>query len=102
MNTRKLLDKRSFVFTVALDLQAAFDTLNHEVLLHICEDRFGIRYTAINWLQSHLLGRKQLVLFNDSVSKPAFLDSGEPQGSIFGPMLFSVYLTPLGDLLKKI
>ena len=97
-----MLDRRSFVFTVALDLQAAFDTLNHEVLLHICEDRFGIRYAAIKWLQSYLLGRKQLVLVNDSVAKPAFLDSGVPQGSILGPMLFSVYLTPLGDLLKEI
>ena len=102
MNTRKMLDRRSFVFTVALDLQAAFDTLNHEVLLHICEDRFGIKYTAIKWLQSYLLGRKQPVLVNDSVSKPAFLDSGVPQGSILGPMLFSVYLTPLSDLLKEI
>ena len=102
MNTRKMLDKHSFVFTVALDLQAAFDTLNHKVLLHICEDRFGIRYTAKKWLQSYLLGRTQLVLVNDSVSKPALLDSGLPQGSILGPMLFSVYLTPLGDLLKEI
>ena len=102
MNTRKMIYKRSFVFTVALDLQAAFDTLNHEVLLHICEDRFGIRYTAIKWLQSYLLGRKQLVLVNDSISKPALLDSGVPQGSILGPMLFSVYLTPLCDLLKEV
>ena len=102
MNTRKMLDKRSFVFTVALDLQAACDTLNHEVLSHICEDRFGIRYTAIKWLQSYLLGRKQLVLVNDSVLKPALLDSCVPQGSILGPMLFNVYLTPLGDLLKEI
>ena len=102
MNTRKMLDKCSFVFTVALELQASFDTLNHKVLLHICEDRFGIRYTVKKRLQSYILGRKQLVLVNDSVSKPALLDSGVPQGSIRGPMLFSVYFTPLGDLLKEI
>ena len=102
MNTRKMLDKRSFVFTVARDLQAVFDTLNHEVLLHICEDRFGIRNTVIKWLQSYLLGEKPLVLVNDSVSKPALLDSGVPQGSIFGPLLFRSILHRWVTYSKKL
>ena len=83
---------------VLLDLSAAFDTIDHDLLL--CDlHSFGIRGDAYLLLQSYLTGRFQRVAIGQSLSEPKPLQFGVPQGSILGPLLFILYTSSLADLL---
>ena len=84
-----------------LDLTAAFDTLEHNILLSRLECCVGIGGTALNWFKSYLSNRSFSVALGDSTSSSAPLPCGVPQGSILGPILFSLYLLPLGLIFKK-
>ena len=83
---------------VLLDLSAAFDTIDHDLLMHDLYS-FGIRGDAYLLLQSYLAGRFQRVVIGQSLSEPKALQFGVPQGSILGPLLFILYTTSLADLL---
>ena len=69
-----------------LDLSAAFDTVDHDILLERFKSGLGICGTALNWFKSHLSGRSQSVLINGTQSKPTSLVCGVPQGSVLGPI----------------
>ena len=84
-----------------LDLSAAFDTVDHDVLLERLKSGLGICGTALNWFKSYLSGRSQSVLINGTQSKPTSLVCGVPQGSVLGPILFTIYMLPLGDIIKR-
>lgn len=56
----------------------------------------------LSWLKSYLLERSQCVLFNNVLSEPCTVKRGVPQGSVLGPLLFSLYLAPLGKLLHSL
>ncbi|GFR81546.1 reverse transcriptase [Elysia marginata] len=93
-------DAKQPTLLVLLDLSAAFDTIDHELLLSILEldYRFGINGAAIQWLRSYLTGRMQSV-FIDGVSSPvSSLQFGVPQGSVLGPLLFTLYTSPVADI----
>ena len=83
-----------------LDLSAAFDTINQDILIERCQKLFGIHGQALEWLKSYLHLRSQVVQVNGSSSEPAPLSCGVPQGSILGPLLFIMYTTPLGSILR--
>ena len=70
---------------VLLDLSAAFDTVDHGLLLNIVSSRFGFGGPVHQWLQSYLTGRTQTVNINDQLSMPITLLCGVPQGSVLGP-----------------
>ena len=94
------LDKKIDVILVLLDLSAAFDTIDHQILLNRLRTRFGFDGTVLNWIESFLCGRSQRVCIDGSmVSEAKPLTFGVPQGSILGPMLFSLYVTPLEDII---
>ena len=95
------LDKRNMVAMVLLDLSAAFDTIDHAVLLERLNRKFGIRSLALAWLSSYLSNRCQCVVVNNTSSADATLKYGVPQGSVLGPLLFSLYVTPLADIAAK-
>jgi hypothetical protein len=79
-----------------LDLSAAFDTIDHRVLL----DRLsgsGIRGAALGWFGSYLSDRSQSVIVDFVTSDPMVLECGVPQGSVLGPLLFLVYVAALPD-----
>ena len=95
------LDNKRGVILVLLDLSAAFDTIDHVTLLHQLRHRLGISHTALEWFKSYLTGRTQAVLIENHSSKPVTLQYGVPQGSVLGPLLYTIYTLPLGDLLRN-
>jgi exonuclease III len=84
-----------------LDLSAAFDTIDHTILLTRLQHTFGISGTALSWFTSYLSDRKQTVLIKGTYSQPAHLTCGVPQGSVLGPVLFTLYTSPLSTIIKS-
>lgn len=97
----QVLDSGSHAVLVLLDLSAAFDTIDHNILLHRLENLVGIQGTALQWLASYLKGRSFSVRIGKFTSSSAPQLCGVPQGSILGPLLFSLYVLPLGAIFKK-
>ena len=84
-----------------LVLSAAFDTVDHHILLERLKIMFGLTRTVINWITSYLSGRSQKVVVGNANSSAVPLSCGVPQGSILGPTLFTLYTTPLGKICNK-
>ena len=94
------MDQHYGVVLVLLDLSAAFDTIDHDNLLHQLSERLGIRDRAQAWFSSYLSDRTQSVSI-DGVSSPATtLKYGVPQGSVLGPLLYTIYTLRLGNILE--
>ena len=85
-----------------LDLSAAFDTINHEHLLHRMWTHLNVKDAVLNWFRSYLHLSSQVGAIKANISDSCNLDYGVPQGSSLGPLLFSIYMLPLGDLLRKL
>ena len=84
---------------VFLDLQKAFDTVNHNILLHKLE-HYGIRGNVLSWFQSYLTGRSQYVSVNGHVPTTLPIICGVCHGSILGPLLFLIYVNDLASVSK--
>jgi hypothetical protein len=94
------LDEKKVGILVLLDLSAAFDTIDQDILLKRCSNVFGITGSALSWIKSYMTGRTQSVNIKGVHSDPQVLKCGMPQGSVLGPLLFTMYTTPLGALLR--
>jgi len=95
------LDRGSLVVLIMIDLSAAFDTLDHDILLSRFDHSFGIRDDALQWLRSYLTGRMQCVAIGQSQSSESQLSFGVPQGSVLGPKLYCMYTRPVGEIARK-
>ena len=84
---------------VLLDLSTAFDTVDHQLLLSDFSD-CGVEGTALSLLESYLENREHCVAIGESRSEPTTLQYGVPQGSVLGPVLFTVYTATLAFLLE--
>ena len=84
-----------------LDLSAAFDTVSHSILIRRLKDRICVSGKALEWFISYLSDRKQSVCINNSHSECVNLKYDVPQGSVLGPILFTIYTLPLADIVKK-
>ena len=82
-----------------LDLSAAFDTVDHDLLPSRLTEWFGIDGVVLQWVRAYLTGRSQLLKVNGVLSTPQLLLCGVPQGSVLGPLLFTMYTTPLSSII---
>lgn len=94
------MDKGKVTALVLLDLSAAFDTIDHSILLVRLNSWFGIGDSALRWLSSYLSDRSQRIKVNGALSSGSDLPFGVPQGSVLGPLLFSLYTTPLSQTIS--
>jgi hypothetical protein len=78
----------------------SFDTIDHSVLLSCLEYRFGLKGVVLDWFRSSLSNRRQSVRISEESSTPSPLLLGVPQGSILGSVLFTMYLSPLYDIVS--
>ena len=104
------IDQRKVVCLVLLDLSAVFDTVNHDYLVNHLKYRFGVVGTALTWFTDYLKGPTQRValdgIHSQIQSDSVTLICGVPQGSVLGPILFTLYIyiyiyIPLGGYLLE-
>ena len=92
-------DKGNYSGMIIIDLQKAFDTVQHTILLEKLK-AIGMEEIAVQWFQSYLTGREQLVDISDTFSEKCSVECGVPQGSILGPLLFLLYVNDMRAAVK--
>ena len=95
------MGKQQVALMVLLDLSAAFDTVDHQILLNIMQRDFGLDNSVLNWLASYLSNRSQRVMISDILSDKCNINFGVPQGSCLGPVLFTAYSSSLFQVINK-
>jgi len=93
------VDRGDTAALVLLDLTAAFDTVDHEILLKRLRATFGVDSIALAWFSSYLAGRKQQVRCGGKTSAIMDVICGVPQGSVLGPILFIIYTADLAPIV---
>ncbi len=86
---------------VLLDISAAFDIIDHNVLLNRLGNFVGTGGSALAWFKLYLSDRHQLVAVNEEVSYRSQVQNGVSQGSVLEPLLFTLYMLPLGNIIRK-
>ncbi len=84
-----------------LDLSAAFDTIDHDILIDRLQNYTGIQRQALRWFRSYLSDRYHFVYLNREASQLSPVKYGVPQGSVLGLLLFSLYMLPLGNIIRQ-
>ena len=86
------LNEQCSTALVVIDLSAAFDLVNHSILLERLDTYYGTSGTVLEWIRSYLSGCKQRVVINGVYSKEKMVDHGVPQGSVLGTRLYTLYI----------
>ena len=95
------IDKGNISFLTKLDLSAAFDTIDHDILFTRLSSTFGIKDHALNLLKTYLLNRNQKIKINEHYSSEIPIEFGVPQGSVLGPLIFAMYIYPIGEVINR-
>ena len=99
------INNNEVVCLVLLELSAAFDTISHQILLNRLMYHFGVDGTVLNWLESYLTGRCQQVALEGKDGIKAASNNMTlarvPQSLILGPILFTLYVSPIGNICMK-
>ena len=97
----RVVDNRCCVVLLLLDLSAAFDTVDYNLLLSRLESKFAIRGKELQWFKSYLSQRSQFVRIDLDKSLSHELNCGVPQGSGLGPVLYLLYTSPVAYILRR-
>ena len=95
------MDRQCVTLLVLLDLSAAFDTVDHAILIDRLSTEFGVTGPVLNWFTSYLSNRSQRVSIDGVLSEKFNLDCGVPQGSCLRPLLFVIYSSKLFQITEK-
>ena len=95
------IDSGNVSMLVLLDLSAAFDTVDHNILLSVLNTRFSINGTALDWFRSYLSGRTQSIVYGGHQTDDYPVDCSVPQGSVMGPLEFIAYTEDGTDTIKQ-
>ena len=95
------LDDGKTTVLVPLELSAAFDTLDHSGVISLLENWYGISGNALRWFASYLMDRQQIVKVKECVGEPFQTKYDVPQGSVLGPLLFTLYITPISKIISR-
>ena len=95
------MENQKITLLVMLDLSAAFHTVDHRILLDTMKMNFGVTGTALKWFMSYLANRTQQVRIKGVSSVKFDLETGVPQGSCLGLVLFTIYAAELFDNIEK-
>ena len=96
-----MLNSSTNVVVALLDFSAAFDTINHDLLIQKLHGQYGIRGTVLNWFKSYLSDRWLRVKIHECVSNGRLSSFGVPQGSVLGPLLFCLYIQELHQIISN-
>ena len=95
------MELQNVTMIVLLDLSAAFDTMDHNLMLSIYENRFGITDTALQWYDSYLRRQRMKVYVDGHHSRELSIKYDVPQGSCSGANNFTAYCSPVGDIVPE-
>ena len=95
------MDAGKVTVLTSLDLSAAFNTIDQTILLSKLHDRFRVTAKTLNWFKLYLTGRCQRIKLGDCLSSKGNLTFGFPQGSVLGPLLFTLYTAPLSSMISE-
>ena len=95
------MDKQHATLLILLDLSAAFDTVDHQILLNRLRTDFGVSGKVLDWFASYLSNRSQKVTVDGVLSDWFGIDFGVPQGSCLGPLLFVIYSSKLFNIVNR-
>jgi hypothetical protein len=95
------IDLNKVVLMAMLDLTAAFDTIHHGILIERLRTTFGVSGAPLNWFRSYMSSRCSRVCIGETLSDNTDLSCGTPQGSIMGPLQFTIYIHPVGKIIRN-
>ena len=93
------MERQEVTAMTVLDLLAAFDTVDHDLLLEVLNNRFGVKGRALKWYEQDLKPRKFKVSINNTYSKEQTITYSVSQGSIQGAFLFNAYASTISDAI---
>ena len=94
------MNKNQGTILLLVDFSSVFDTINHNILIRQLRLRYGFVGKALDWVISYLKERTQRVVIGDQSSSTTTLTRGVPQGSVLGPLHLSLYVQPIGDIIR--
>ena len=97
----RAMEQQQATILVVTDLSAAFDTVNHDILLSVLDKRFGLQGNILNWVEAYLHPRNFKVCIGDAKSGVRQLKQSVPQGSVGGPILFNFYCSTITSAIDE-
>ena len=94
------MENQEVIPLIAIDLSAAFDTVDHDLLLAALRKKFGMDQVTLKWFGSYLRQQQFIVQVGDKKSAPIDLPLSVPQGSCAGPTLYSAYASTLREVIQ--